>query len=101
MARRILEKVRRVGQRAGLWSDHMRFIPWERWPKLFSLFRHEQWNIGLVQAPIQAFLDPHVAVAVQWMPRPGREEYWADPFGVVYKDQAYLLYEFFDYASYR
>lgn len=79
----------------------MRIFSWERWPSLSAFFRHEQWNIGVAHAPIRSFLNPGSPIKIEWMPAPRSEEYWADPFGMVYEGRAYLLYELFDYASYR
>ena len=41
-----------------------------------------QWNVGLVDAPIERFLDPDFAPSVRWLPRPARGEFVADPFGL-------------------
>jgi hypothetical protein len=45
-----------------------------------ELFRHDQWRIGIADAPIHRFLEPDFAPAVRWLPPPGRRGYYADPF---------------------
>ena len=52
-----------------------------------DFYRHwlqqRQWNIGIVRAPISRFLEPNFRPHVQWFPTLSRDEYFADPFGVV------------------
>ncbi|MGH9393112.1 MAG: glucosamine inositolphosphorylceramide transferase family protein [Terriglobales bacterium] len=48
-----------------------------------ELFRHDQWCVGIVDAPIAAFLDPQFQPRVRWLPHPGRGGFYADPFGHV------------------
>jgi hypothetical protein len=79
----------------------MRLFSWERWPTLSSLFRHEQWNVGVAYVPIQSFLTPEAPTKIEWMPAPRSGEYWADPFAMTYESHTYLLYELFDYATFR
>jgi hypothetical protein len=66
-----------------------------------SLFQHEQWNIGLIKAPIQTFLQPGMRQEIMWLPKPASGEYRADPFGVLKDDTLHLFYERFDYSSFR
>ena len=47
-----------------------------------ELFRHDEWNIGVVDAPISAFLDPAFVPAVRWLPVE-RGTYLADPFATA------------------
>jgi hypothetical protein len=58
-----------------------------------NLFRHDQWNVGLVDAPIHRFLDPAFRPAVRWLPRPARGQIQADPFGVARDGGVTVLYE--------
>ena len=46
-----------------------------------DLFRHEQWNVGIVDQPIEAFLGRRPRAATHWLPQPRPEEIRADPFG--------------------
>ena len=67
---------------------------------LSSLFRHDQWNIGIVDQPIAAFLD-NPSPAVRWLaPTPG-SEFRADPFGVIRDGKATILCEYYSYAENR
>lgn len=63
---------------------------------LCSLFRHEQWNIGIVRAPISAFLEPQSLPPVEWLPGLKREEYRADPFGLQQDDKLHIFFEHYD-----
>lgn len=62
-------------------------------------FRHDHWNVGIVDAPISTFLDPAAKVSVRWLPPPGRGTYFADPFGVVLDGKAELFFEAYDFQS--
>jgi hypothetical protein len=66
-----------------------------------SLFRHDQWNVGLVDQPIAAFLQPQRRAPVRWLPFPKREELRADPFGVLRDGRLTILYEHFSYRDNR
>ncbi len=63
------------------------------------LFEHPQWNIGIVRAPIHAFLDPGFRPGVTWFPLSGRDGFLADPFGVATKDGVTVVFEYYDYAT--
>jgi O-antigen/teichoic acid export membrane protein len=59
------------------------------------LLRHSDWNVGLVDAPIEDFLTGRPPDAVRWLPtRPGR--YAADPFGVERGGTLHLFFEDYD-----
>lgn len=64
-------------------------------------FRHDHWNIGIVDAPISTFLDPDAAVEVRWLPAPRPGSYRADPFGVVDGDETEIFFEDYDFQSDR
>jgi len=66
-----------------------------------SLFRHDQWNVGLVDQPIAAFLQPQSRAPVDWLPSPKREELRADPFGVRRDGRLTILCEHFSYRDHR
>lgn len=66
-----------------------------------SLFRSEQWNVGVVDRPIRAFLTPEASFAVRWLPAPARRRFLADPFGVRYGDGLVVLAEDYDYRTRR
>ena len=58
-------------------------------------FQHRQWGIGLVAAPIHRFLDPEFRPRAQWVHAAGREEYLADPFGLVHNGRLRVLCELY------
>ena len=66
-----------------------------------SLFRHDQWNVGLVEQPIAAFLRPQGRAPVRWLPATKRAELRADPFGVLRDGRLTILCEQFSYCDNR
>lgn len=62
-------------------------------------FRHDHWNVGIVDAPISTFLKPHPDVTVRWLPPPARGTYRADPFGVVRRDGTEIFFEEYRFRS--
>ena len=64
-----------------------------------DLFCHEEWNIGIVHAPIHAFLEPEMKLEIQWFPRLERGRFLADPFGIVRDGTVFVICEEFDYRS--
>jgi hypothetical protein len=63
-----------------------------------QLLRHEQWNIGIIDAPIQSLID-EPAPEPRWLCHPRRREFFADPFGVVHDGRLVILCEHMDYLS--
>ncbi len=59
------------------------------------------WPIGLVPAPITAFLQPGFRPTVEWLPRLGFGAFLADPFGVARGDGLHVFAEAYDYAARR
>jgi hypothetical protein len=64
---------------------------------LRSLFRHDQWNVGCVERPIESWLAGGPVGEVRWLARPRSFEFKADPFGVTLGGRRCVLYEHFDY----
>jgi hypothetical protein len=64
-----------------------------------GLTRHEEWCIGIVNAPISAFLDPTREKPVRWLRPPGDDWFIADPFGARVDDAVHILYEDFRYST--
>src|SRR3989441_47450 len=64
-----------------------------------GLRHHEEWSIGIAEAPIAAFLEPTDRLEVRWLRPPGDGRFVADPFGVEFDGAAHILYEDFDYRS--
>jgi len=63
------------------------------------LFRHRQWNVGIADAPIHAFLAPGFAPKVRWLPAPARRRFVADPFGIRRGATTTILAEELDQAE--
>jgi hypothetical protein len=66
-----------------------------------EIFRHEQWNIGLIDAPISSSLEAPHSVRPRWIQRPRKWEFFADPFGIVYEGRLFVLCEYMDYREAR
>jgi hypothetical protein len=66
-----------------------------------SFFRHDQWNIGIVDAPIEKFLHMSVPLPVSWLPETPAAEYRADPFGVWTEGRLTILCEYYSYRDDR
>ncbi len=64
-------------------------------------FRHDHWHVGVVDAPIEAFLEPDARFGVRWLPLPGFGRYYADPFGRTGPHGTDLLFEEFDFRTNR
>jgi hypothetical protein len=65
---------------------------------LSKLWDHQHWAIGLVDAPVQSFLDQTFRPQIQWFDCP---TFAADPFLVEHNGQTCVLYEEFDYRSHK
>ena len=65
--------------------------------------RSDFWQVGIVPAPITAFLAPAnlppLADKIAWLPDPGPWRYLADPFGVHRPDATHVFVEAFDYQT--
>lgn len=72
-------------------------LAWER------LFRHPQWNIGVLDAPVGSLLlDGAFADArIEWFPLDHRRSFLADPFGVSRNGTLDVVCESFDYRESR
>jgi hypothetical protein len=67
-----------------------------------ALLRREQWSVGLVDAPIEAFLRPDFVPVIRWLPTLDRNRYLADPFGTCGDDGRIVLFaEDYDYRERR
>lgn len=63
--------------------------------------RSEMWNVGIVNAPIAAFLDGRYPAQIDWLPALGNRRFVADPFAVAVTDGLQLLLEEFDFDRYQ
>jgi hypothetical protein len=62
---------------------------------------YDQWNIGVVERPIQAFLEPGFRPVVRWLPAPARATFRADPFALAAGGATHVVFEEFDYRRAR
>ncbi len=60
-------------------------------------FRYSFWNIGLVRAPIDKFLNADYKPMINWLPQPRKGEFKADPFGKRASPNIHVLFENLDY----
>lgn len=65
-----------------------------------QLFLPEQWNVGIINQPIEKILDNDLAV-VNWLPKQKSRYFRADPFGFTHGNRLYLLYELYDQQKRR
>lgn len=63
--------------------------------------RRDHWRVGVIDAPIQALLNPGALPPVRWLTALTMDEFLADPFGIVRDDKLALLCERFDYRTGR
>lgn len=66
-----------------------------------EMFRHEQWNSGLIDAPISSSLEPPHSVKPRWIQRPRKWASFADPFGIVHESRLFVFCEYTDYRAAR
>jgi hypothetical protein len=68
---------------------------WER------LFRHPQWNIGVLNVPVGELLatGAYADDRIEWFPLDGRESFLSDPFGVMRGGRLHVLCEHFGYRE--
>jgi hypothetical protein len=68
---------------------------------LARVFRHPQWNIGVLPLPVETLLRPesYHDRSIEWFPLDGRLRFFADPFGVVRDGAIHVLCECFEYSS--
>jgi len=69
--------------------------------QLRQLTCHEQWNVGVLDAPIQSLLESRGPLAPRWLQAPRRGEFFADPMGVVYDGRSIVFCEHLDYRGGR
>jgi hypothetical protein len=70
--------------------------------QLRSMLFSEDWNVGIVEAPIASFLDPQFIPKIAWLPRQhGRARFVADPFAIPSAKGLTLLVEEFDNDRYQ
>ena len=70
---------------------------------IWSKYRTEIWEIGILRAPIAAVAaNPRLAeIPVTWLPRQADFTFIADPFGLWRDGLLYVFCEFYDYRTKR
>jgi hypothetical protein len=63
-----------------------------------QLFLRAEWNVGIVEHPIEAFLEPGFEPEIRWLPDPGSGKILADPFGRRANGSLHILCEALDYG---
>lgn len=65
------------------------------------LFRHLQWNIGILRVPVESLLRSggYHDGDIEWFPLGDRHGFLADPFGVIRDGTLHILCEQFSYHS--
>jgi len=63
------------------------------------LFFNKQWNIGIVDKPIYAFLTSNIKSKVRWLPAQSRNKLISDPFGIRRGEAVHILFEDYDYRT--
>jgi len=69
------------------------------WQKFSSALFYYQWNIGIIDRPIQIFVQPNVRPKVAWLPGPPPNQFIADPFAICQFGIMHLLYEDYNYRT--
>ncbi|HEX7472388.1 MAG TPA: hypothetical protein VF323_04845 [Candidatus Limnocylindrales bacterium] len=65
-----------------------------------SVVRHDGWNVGAADAPIERMLGPDAAYGITWLPaRAGL--FAADPFGIERDGVLHVFFEEYDQAAAR
>jgi hypothetical protein len=72
-------------------------VAWER------LFRHPQWNVGVIGRPVGTLLSAGEDLdrQIEWLPLEDRDGFFADPFGVARDGRLQILCEYFGYREGR
>ena len=95
----------RLGRRELTNARVARLLVMQAWRFLIlachRLSRDEEWNIGIIDAPIHTFLSPGARPAVRWLPEPAHGAFLADPFGVETETVGIILIEQFDQRAGR
>ena len=64
-------------------------------------FTYQQWNIGIIDAPISELLKTNRSFDIHWLPRPKWPLCLADPFPIQYRGQNYVMAEQYDFLTVR
>lgn len=75
-------------------------ISWKVRDQINSLTRHQQWTVGVVDAPVESIARTELSTPVRWLPEPNGG-YVADPFAVQHQNGQRIAAEFFDWRTGR
>ena len=67
--------------------------------KVHRLFRHEIWNIGIIKKPIHTIVERGLENEIFWLPQTESGIFFADPFGIFFNGDLYILCEKFMYTK--
>ena len=56
-------------------------------------FKHRHWGLGLSPHPINSFLTESFDPQINFLPKPAKSHFHADPFGMICDDGTAILYE--------
>lgn len=68
---------------------------------LNDLFRQEDWNIALIESPIESFVQYPASEnrKIKWFRKPSSSSYSADPFLATVNGEQFIFFEQFDYKK--
>lgn len=66
---------------------------------LNDLFRQEDWNVAYCNCSISEFLKSGDEVKVNWLKKPRRNCYFADPFVIKTEKDTYIFFEWYSYNN--
>jgi len=69
------------------------------WNQFNSLFRSDQWNVGIVYAPIYKLLSSETPPRIHWFPQEDRTLSLADPFAIRQGEKTIVLVEKYDHRA--
>jgi len=66
-----------------------------------NYFFYENWNIGIVDKSVQNLLSSNEQVNIRWQPKQRNHKFIADPFIQIKDNRKYVLFEEFNYKTYK
>lgn len=67
-------------------------------PIFSKLFQYEDWNIGIIERPIESFVEDQTVNDIKWLARRPRGGFTADPFGFWDNGRLHIYAEEFNFA---
>jgi predicted nucleotidyltransferase len=62
-------------------------------------FFTEQWNIGVINCPVDKFIEEKRQCPIRWLFSPKKTEYYADPFIFRFDNKNFILYEYYNFIK--